>query len=287
LTSKPPVPYDDAAVLALSYLVQVALMMVGLPVGLWLVLRRRWGTSWRLVAVGALAFVASQVVHLPLVYALTTLMMQPGVPKPPESMKLAFNAVVLGLLAALCEEVANYVALRRWLPRARGFRAAIGFGAGHGGGESVILGVIAAGTFVFMALRRGAEAGVAGLPGGQAERLARSVAGYWSVPPWLPLLGGVERAFGILVHLSTSVLVMLCFVRGALWPLLAAIGWHAFVDGTVVYAAGRFGLPATEAAVAAFGVASVAIIRWARPALDGGGLPAGSFGAGTPPAKDR
>jgi hypothetical protein len=77
------------------------------------------------------------------------------------------------------------------------------------------------------------------------------------------------------VHLSTSVLVMLCFARGALWPLLAAIGWHALVDGTAVYSAGRFGLPATEATVAAFGVASLAIIRWVRPALDGGSLPAG------------
>jgi hypothetical protein len=88
------------------------------------------------------------------------------------------------------------------------------------------------------------------------------------------------------VHLSTSVLVMLCFVRGALWPLLAAIGWHAFVDGTVVYAAGRFGLPATEAVVAAFGAASVAIILWARPALDGGVLRPGSFVAGAPPVKN-
>jgi hypothetical protein len=33
LTAKPQVPYDDEAVLALTYLVQVALM-VGLPVGL-------------------------------------------------------------------------------------------------------------------------------------------------------------------------------------------------------------------------------------------------------------
>jgi len=79
---------------------------------------------------------------------------------------------------------------------------------------------------------------------------------------------------------------MLCCLRGALWPLLAAIGWHAFVDGTVVYSAGRFGLPATEAAVAAFGIASLFIIRWARPAVDGGGLAAGSFGAGTSHARD-
>jgi len=174
LTSKPQVPHDDEAVLALTYLVQVALM-VGLPVGLWLVLHRRWGTSWRLVAAGALTFVVAQLVHLPLVYAVTGVMMLPGVPKPPESLMLAFNAVVLGLLAAVCEELANYVALRRWLLRARGFRAAIGFGAGHGGGESLLLGVAAAGTFVFMALRRGAEVGGAGLPEGQAERLAGSL----------------------------------------------------------------------------------------------------------------
>jgi hypothetical protein len=105
--------------LAVAYLLQIALMM-GLPVGLCLVLCHRWGTGWRLVASGALTFVASQLVHLPLVYWLTAPLRLPGVPKPSESTALAVNAVMLGLLAGLCEQLANYIALKKWLPRARG-----------------------------------------------------------------------------------------------------------------------------------------------------------------------
>jgi uncharacterized membrane protein YhfC len=252
--------------LAVFYLLQIALM-VGVPVGLWVVLHRRWATSWRLIAGGVLTFVASQVVHQPLVYGLTAAMRLPGVAKPSEGTALVFNAVVLGLLAGLCEEGAKYVALRWWLPRARGFRAAIGFGAGHGGGESLVLGLAVAGTFAFMAVQRGTDARLAGVPAGQADQLANAIAAYWSVPPWVPLLGGVERVFAIVIQLSTSALVMLSLARGAVGPLLAAIGWHSLVDGTAMYAVGRFGILAGEAIVAAFGAASVVMILWARRAL--------------------
>jgi hypothetical protein len=91
-----------------------------------------------------------------------------------------------------------------------------------------------------------------------------------------------ERKLGALRRAPFRVLVMLYFAQGPL-ASLRAIGWHAFVDGTVVYAAGRFGLPTTEAAVALFGVASLAIIRWARRALDAG-LPVGSFVGSALPA---
>ena len=48
---------------------------------------------------------------------------------------------------------------------------------------------------------------------------------------------------------------------------LAAIGWHALADGTVVYAVGCFGILAGEAIVAAFGAASLVMILWARRTL--------------------
>jgi uncharacterized membrane protein YhfC len=192
----------------------------------------------------------------------------PGFPNPSGSARVVLNAIALGLLAGTCEQGANYVALRWWLPRARGFRDGIGFGAGHGGGESVILGLVAAATLVFMVLRRGADGGLAGVPAGNSEQLVKAVTAYWSVPPWLPILGGIERASAILVHLATTALVMLSFARNALWPLITAILWHALVDGTAVYAVARSGVVVAEGIVFAFGVASLIIIRWVRRGLE-------------------
>lgn len=250
---------------AVAYILQIVLM-VGIPVALWLTVRCRWATSWRLIGCGVLTFVASQLVHLPLASAFGALVRLPGFPLPSGSARVVLNAIVLGLLAGTCEQGANYVALRRWVPRARGFRDAIGFGAGHGGGESVILGLVASATLVFMVLRRGADG--AGVPAGNSEQLAEAVTAYWSVPPWLPILGGIERASAILVHLATTALVMLSFARNALWPLVTAILWHALVDGTAVYAVARSGVVAAEGIVFAFGVASLIILRWARRGLE-------------------
>jgi len=119
-----------------------------------------------------------------------------------------------------------------------------------------------------MVLRRGGDAGLASVPAGNSEHLVKAVTAYWSVPPWLPILGGIERASAILVHLATTALVMLSFARNALWPLITAILWHALVDGTAVYAVARSGVVVAEGIVFAFGVASLIIIRWVRRGLE-------------------
>ncbi len=52
-----------------AFVVEI-LIMLGAPVALWLFLRRRYGAAWGLMAVGALTFVLSQVVHIPLNWGL-------------------------------------------------------------------------------------------------------------------------------------------------------------------------------------------------------------------------
>src|ERR1019366_7534878 len=167
---------------------QVALMLA-LPLGLWWALRRRAGASWRLIGVGALTFVASQVVHIPVVYGLTALLKRPGAWHPPPALKDLFNAVILGLLAGLCEELARWVVLRAWLKRARSFRAAVTFGAGHGGGAAAQLHLTTA----------------------QSDALAKQLAAYWSVPLYLPVLAAVERVVALTAHVALTTLVMQCF----------------------------------------------------------------------------
>src|SRR5262249_45823734 len=97
--------------------------MLVFPLAVGRFVARRFGVPWSLWAYGALTFVASQVVHLPLNWA-TGLLGKP--PRGLGLMPLPLLALVAGLSAGLCEELTRYVALccapvrrqaRSWLAR--------------------------------------------------------------------------------------------------------------------------------------------------------------------------
>lgn len=242
-----------------------ALLMIGLPLLLGLFLSKRLGTKWSLFGVGAVTFIASQVVHIPLLQGLTALFRSKVLPAPPGAWQLVFNAVMLGLAAGLCEELARYLVLGLWIKSARTWREALMFGAGHGGIEAIILGGLVLVGFVNMVALR--TTNIASLPVSAAQQalLAKQVAAYWSAPWYLTLLGAVERVFALCIHLSATVLVMQAFTRKNILWLVAAILWHALIDGVSVFAVGTVGPYQTEAVVGALALLGVAIIFALRP----------------------
>src|SRR5215212_5914038 len=125
-----------------SYLLNPVLMMA-LPVLLGLVLARRLGLPWRLYFIGAATFIGAQVVHIPLNLAIQNAVDAGLVPTPPATYGPLYSAVILGLSAGVCEEVARYLVYRYWLKDARHWRQALMFGAGHGGIEAILLGGLA------------------------------------------------------------------------------------------------------------------------------------------------
>jgi uncharacterized membrane protein YhfC len=157
--------------------------------------------------------------------------------------------------------------LRGWLRRARSFGSALAFGAGHGGCEALMVGVLAALTFGAMLWLRGGAAATLHLTAEQSQAVAKQLTAYWSAPLYLPLLSVLERAVALTAHLALATLVMQSFARRRLWPLALAIGWHALVDGASVIAIGRLGIVATEAIVAASTPISLLILWWSRRVL--------------------
>ncbi len=260
-----------------THFLNFALMIV-LPILLGVFLARRLGAQWSLYAVGAVTFVASQVVHLPLNAGLTALFARGVLPAPPEAWKLPFNAVVLGLTAGLCEEVARYLVYRYWLKSARTWREALMFGAGHGGMEAILLGALAGLAFVNFVALRNVEATALPLPADAQALAARQITAYWSAAWYATLLGAVERAFALCFHLSAAVMVLQAVRRkNRLW-LAAAIAWHAAVNAAAVYAVGRWGVYWTEAIVGVFALASVGLIFVLRDSAAEPPLRAGSPG---------
>ena len=234
-------------------------LMVLMPVGLGIVLARRFGLGGRLWWIGAITFVLSQVGHIPFNAAIGLLFKQGVLPAPPESWRLAFNAVFLGLSAGVWEELARYATYRWWAKEARSWRTGLMLGAGHGGIEAIILGVLVLIAFISMVAYRNIDlSGV--VPPEQLGLAQQQMQSYWSAPWYATLLGALERAFTIPFHLSCSLLVLQTFIRRQSRWLWLAVGWHALADGFAVISAGIWGVYLTEAFIGMFALASLGII---------------------------
>jgi uncharacterized membrane protein YhfC len=85
--------------LAVAYIISF-LGMILLPIGLWIYFRRSFDLPWKLVMAGALTFIATQVLHVPLVLGMTSFL---------QTLPLLANAIILGLLAGIFEETARYL----------------------------------------------------------------------------------------------------------------------------------------------------------------------------------
>ncbi|HZD55494.1 MAG TPA: YhfC family glutamic-type intramembrane protease, partial [Anaerolineales bacterium] len=96
------------------------LLILVLAIGTGVVLTRKFNLSWRLYAVGAAAFIASQIFHIPFnAWLLQPLAQQVVSPALSRTQSLLISAALLGLSAGLFEEAARYIAYRWWVKDAR------------------------------------------------------------------------------------------------------------------------------------------------------------------------
>lgn len=236
------------------------LLMIVLPLLLGWWLARRYGLAWRLFAMGGITFILSQMFHIPFNYGLSLVFKQGLLPKPPEQWQVLFNALVFGLSAALFEEIARYLMLRYGLKDARSWKQALMFGAGHGGVEAILLGVLAGIAYVNMIVLRDNPAMLGSLPADQMQLAQQQISAYWDAPLYTTVLGAVERIFALAFHLSAAVLVMQVFLRGQMRWLGLAILWHWILDGLAVYGASNWGVLKTEGSIGIMAVLSLGII---------------------------
>jgi uncharacterized membrane protein YhfC len=239
------------------------ILMVGLPVVAVLLVSRRWSLALPLALAGAATFIGSQILHIPANSALARVFNLQARP-------LLTQAIVLGLSAGVFEEVARYLVYRYWQKDARSWREAIFFGLGHGGIESIMLGGLVGLTLLNMVvIARVDNPALLGLP----EAALAQVTEFWSMPLYLPLLAAAERVMAMVLHMSLSVLVLLCFHKGHLWPLVAAILWHALANAVAVYTAQTWGAVAAEGALAVVALLSVVLLWLTRRTLSQASMP--------------
>ena len=217
-----------------------AIGMILLPIALGYFIAKKFKLTFKgfgkLFIAGALTFIASQVLHIPLVYGLTAMFKNGTLPSPPESWTLIFNAVLLGLLAGIFEETARYILFKYIMKNSREWKDSITIGLGHGGIEAILLGIISVATLVQMiAMKDGTALSAIGLPADQLEIAKTQVAAYWTQSAITPLFGFLERISAISLHIGLSVLVMYSIVSGQRSWFWIALLWHAFIDALAVY----------------------------------------------------
>ena len=244
-----------------------ALLMIAFGLGIGILLRHKFGLSWGLYGIGAVTFILSQVGHIPFnTWVLNPLLTKLFPQADPGSMGLAWWSLFLGLSAGIFEETARYLVMRFWRKDIRNWEKSMMFGAGHGGVEAIIIGVLAFVAFIQLSYYRQIDLDTlaSAMTPEQLGQLKATVETFWSNRWYEHLWGALERFNTIPVHLAATVLVY----RGvrdknALW-YLAAVAWHTFVDAVAVFASQTWGIPLTELLILGFGLSGWGIVFWTR-----------------------
>lgn len=237
------------------------LLMIIMPILLgWWIARKR-GVRWGLFGIGAVTFVASQILHIPfnLVVQRSGLLPEDTTALP----NLLLLATFLGLSSGVFEEVARYLTYRFWAKDARTWGRGLMLGAGHGGIEAILLGVIGLINLVSWYFITESES-LPGVPADQMAVIREQIQAVLDVPWHGVLLGALERVFALAFHLSASLLVMQVFVRRQLFWLILSILWHALLNFTAVVAVSQWGPYVTELLLGVLALFSVGIIFWLR-----------------------
>ena len=226
--------------------------MILLPIILWIIFTRKYSLSWKLVLAGGLTFIASQILHIPLVVGLNKFL---------QNSSLLVTAIILGLLAGIFEETARYILFKFILKKSRTWQEGVLVGLGHGGTEAILIGISVALTLVNMIAYRNIDLStVPSIPPEQLELAKQQVEAFWSTQPYMALLGFFERIFAMCLHVSLSLMVLYGLAKKqAIWFWLALL-WHAFVDAAAVYAVQSIGALPTVGLNAIFAAISVWIV---------------------------
>jgi uncharacterized membrane protein YhfC len=200
---------------------------MALPFVIMLWLKKRYGVKWMLFGVGVLTFIASQVLHIPLLGVFSQILRYQMPPYDVSYPAIFLEAGMLGLLAGLCEETARLVGYWILKDRAKSFGSALTLGAGHGGIESIAVGISVLFTFVTSLLALHTNQPVAGAT-------PQSAAAIFAYPWYVPLVSLFERFTAVSLHITLSVMVWQAVTQRAWGWYVGAVVYHALVDALAV-----------------------------------------------------
>lgn len=201
------------------FMVISAIICFGLPIGLTIYFYKKEKISLFAVFCGALMFTISQIVlRIPILQYLNK---QPGVISFAKSNTIVYM-LLIALSAGVFEEVARFVGMKYMLKDKLSWKNGIAFGIGHGGIEAIlIVGITYIANIVASILINGGHK----IP--QASIII-------DTPSYMFLIGGMERAFTIALHMALTMIVLEGVMKKQKKYLGYAILLHTLVDFVAV-----------------------------------------------------
>ncbi len=239
-------------------------LMIALPILLGIFLTIKFQLGWRIWLIGASTFIFSQVLHLPFNKYILNPLLENIQQTLPELTATLIIAILLGLSAGIFEELSRFGMYRWWLKNDRTWKKGILAGAGHGGIESIILGILVMLTFINLMAYRNVDLSYLNLAPEKLSIARQQIQMYWSLPWYDSMLGALERTMTMPFHIAASVLVLQVFTRNPahlkyIW-LGIAILYHAILDASIVVIASQSGVYSAEAFLAVTVVLDIIII---------------------------
>ncbi|HUW65919.1 MAG TPA: YhfC family glutamic-type intramembrane protease [Spirochaetia bacterium] len=219
----------------ITYIAFIALSLilsVLVPVFLLLYFNRKYGLSFKAVGIGVLVWIVftqilEKVAHLYL------LIINPVTAQFLTSPFIF--AVYGGLMAGLFEETGRFLAFRYTLKGKTAWKDGLAYGIGHGGIESILIGVLTASSLARVYL----------LPAN----------------PALLAVGGVERVMALAAQIAFSLIVLYGVKTGKIRYLFYAILGHAALDFFAgLYQSHVMNVWTAEAIIAVFAILAVWLI---------------------------
>jgi len=210
-------------VLSMIFMGVSVVISIGLPISLFLILRRKYELKIVPLLVGVAAFI---VFALILEQLLHMLVLRP-VNGVIELMNNPLLYVLYGIFAAgIFEETARFLSLSLLKKKYKGIGTGLSYGIGHGGIESAIIAGVSMISNIVLSIM--INSGTASALGDSAQAQLTSLV---NTAPHMFLIDGFERILAIIMHISLSLLVWFAVDRKDKWWLFpTAIVLHAIVN---------------------------------------------------------
>ena len=217
----------QVSVISIIFMAISAVISIGLPVGFFIFIYKKYNAKFLPMIIGAAAFIIFVLVLEASIHSIV-FKMYPLREKP-----LVY--ILYGVfMAGIFEETARLISFKILKKKYTGIETGLSYGIGHGGTEAVLLAgtsMIAAIIFSIMINTGNTEAITGKLQGEALIQTETQLNTIINTAPYMFLISGVERIFAIIIHISLSVIMFYSvFCKGKIWLFPLAIVLHAIVD---------------------------------------------------------
>lgn len=210
------------------FLLFSVLIMFGLPAVLIFHFYKKEKISIKAVLVGAVIFFVFQlIIRIPLLGIIQT---QPWYVKLNNESILG-TALFLGLTAGIFEECGRFLGFKYLLKDDLEWKNGIAYGIGHGGIESIYIGLSMLSYLVFsFAANNGSLIRLVGSKS-KADMIVSILA---NTPSYMFAVSGIERIFALTIQIALSLFVLYGVMNNKYIFLIYAIILHAVVDSPLI-----------------------------------------------------